>query len=390
MIEGPLAGLLVLDLGQYIAAPFCAKLLGDYGARVIKVEPPTGDPVRRFPPLTQGAGESALFLYLNTNKQGVTLDLENKQDKAVLRRLAARADVLVEGYPPGYLARIGLDYDHLASDNPALVMLSITPFGQTGPYASYKGPDIAMYAMSQWMNHLGEPGREPLKAGGWQAQYVAGLYGTVAVMTALSYRARGGEGQHIDLSNLEAAICVQSYPTTQYQWSGQIRARQGNMFSVMPCKDGFIGVNIAIAGEWERLCGMLAMPELLGDPRFKDRPSRTQHSQELAKRIGPWLRERTQEDLYREAQHWRIAFAKVCTPQQLLEDPQFAFREYFVEAEHPQAGRLQYPGPPVKMAEGSWALRSTAPVLGQDTEAVLQELGLRRDEIAELRRRKVI
>ena len=252
LTTGPLAGAKVLDLSEDIAGSFCARLLADYGADVLKLEPPSGSAMRRMPPFFADdphPEKSLFFLALNLNKKSATVNLENATGRDIVRRLVPHVDVIVESYRPGYLADLGLAYADLEKLNPSLVMTSITPFGQTGPYSQFNGEEIVNYAMGVIMSISGLENREPLKHGGFQAQYEGGLNGAASTSMALFMQENTGEGQHIDVSVTECvastAMAAQSiYPFTGGTL-GRRRAAGTNFGHPMPCEDGWI---IAQAG----------------------------------------------------------------------------------------------------------------------------------------------
>src|SRR5208283_5127019 len=246
VLPAVLDDLLVLDLGQGIAGPLCARLLGDYGADVIKVEPPGGECGRRMPPFFQDdphPEKSLFFLLANLNKRGVALDLERPEGAALFRRLARTADVIVESFPPGYLASLGLDHATLEQDNPGLVMTSITPFGQTGPYSHYKGDEIVAYATGGIMAISGTADREPLQHGGFPAEYEAAMNGMLATNVALLTRDLNGVGQHVDVSVQDVVTSSLVINQPYYSFAGGVQGRrrpEGSSFGqVTPCKDGF-------------------------------------------------------------------------------------------------------------------------------------------------------
>ena len=227
----------VLDVSQGIAGPLCAKLLGDFGADVIKVEPPGGESARRMPPFVGDAPhpeKSLFFLLLNLNKQGVTLNLEEPRGAEIFRTLACRADVVVESFPPGYQASLGLDHASLERENPGVLMTSITPFGQTGPYSQYQGEEIVAYAMSGIMGISGTTDREPLKHGGFPGQYEAGFNGTLATLFALLLRDVTGVGQHVDVSIQEVVNSTMVINQPFYSWAGGVQGRRRPTLSEIP------------------------------------------------------------------------------------------------------------------------------------------------------------
>ncbi len=367
--EGPLAGVRVLEVGQLVSAPFAAKLLADYGAEVIKVEPPGGDPARRYSPFpAQPGADGALFLYLNTNKQSLVLDLATAAGQERFRRLAAEADLVVENLPPGTLAGWGLGYTELARLNPRLVMVSLTPFGQDGPYARYAATNLTALAMGGQMALTGDPDREPLKQAGFQADYQLGLNGFAAAAIAL-YGARvSGLGQHVDVAAVECMASTLEHALNTYAYTGRLLAgRRGNIRSatiaLYECADGYLGVH-AMPRNLPFLLELMGMPELLKDERFATPAARLQHNDELVARFTAWALGQHKKETYARAGRLRAPVAYVHTLQDLLDSPQLNARGYWQTVEHPVAGHLTYPGAPIRMSDSPWRA-GRAPLLGE-------------------------
>ena len=369
--EGPLTGIRVLEVGERVSAPFAAKLLADYGAEVIKVEPPAGDPARRhgpFPGDLPHPERSALFLYLNTNKQSIVLDLGRPADQGRCRRLAADADLVIENFPPGTLAGWGLGYEALAAANPRLVMVSLTPFGQDGPYARYTATNLTAFAMGGQMAMTGEPDREPLKNAGYQADYQLGLNGFAAAAIALCGAQFYGLGQHVDVSAVECMTSVLEASLCTYAYTGRyFGARRGNVLSsaiaIYPCTDGHLGVH-AMPRNLPFLFDLMGMPELLTDERFRTPAARLQHNDELLALFIGWAAEQRRKDVYARAGRMRAPVAYVHSLQDLKDSPQLAARGFWHEVDHPATGPLTYPGPPFRMSDSPWRA-GRAPLLGE-------------------------
>lgn len=367
--EGPLAGVRVLEVGQLVSAPFAAKLLADYGAEVIKVEPPGGDPARRYGPSpVQPGADGALFLYLNTNKHSLVLDLTSAAGQERFRRLAAEADLVIENLPPGTLAGWGLGYAELACLNPRLVMVSLTPFGQDGPYAGYAATNLTALAMGGQMALTGDPDREPLKQAGFQADYQLGLNGFAAAAIALYGARMSGVGQHVDVAAVECMASVLEHALNTYAYTGRLLAgRRGNVRSatiaLYECADGYLGVH-AMPRNLPFLLELMGMPELLKDERFATPAARLQHNDELVARFTAWALGQHKKETYARAGRLRAPVAYVHTLQDLLDSPQLNARGYWQTVEHPVAGRLTYPGPPIRMSDSPWRA-GRAPLLGE-------------------------
>ena len=394
--NGALSELRILDLSSGIAGAYCTKLLADFGADVTKVEPPAGgDPLRDWGPYPDDAPDSErglLFWYLNANKRGITLDIAGEAGRNLLGKLLSSHHVVVESYSSAWARGVGITYDSFAGERPDLIWLSITPFGQSGPYADYKATDLIMQAASGWLFDGGVPEREPLKTGGFITHYIIGSYGAVAVLAAWAYRQMSGHGQHIDLSGMEAVQSTTGYAALGYSVTGQTRGRsgQGFPFAIVPCKDGYVGVNILTASHWELLCAFMGRPDLTEDPRFATPAARRENAGELTAIVTEWASEHTREEIFR-AQEWRVPLNLVPTVAEILAFPQHAAREFFVERDLPGVGVIRQPGAPFKMSASPWRLRRGAPKLGEHNhEVYCKELGLSASDLVQLRRHRVI
>ncbi len=384
----PLEGIRVLEVGTFVSAPYCGRLFAGYGAEVIKIEPPGGDLARAHGPFRDGEPNpetSALFLYLNTNKQSVELDLASQAGRDALLRLAADADVIIENFRPGDARALGLEYERLRAANPRLVLVSITAYGQEGPYAEYRSNNLIAFAMGGQMFITGDPDREPVKNGGYQADYQGGLNAFSAANLALLAAERDGEGQHVDISVqhcmgpiLEAGIPFYSY---NGMWLGQ---RRGNLMSsfmgVYPCLDGQVGVHV-MARNFPPFARATGHPEWLEDERFATAESRREHDDVLMAEVIAWAAGVTKKEAYALGGEHRAPITFIHTMKDLLESPQLASRGYLRRIDHPVAGEATYPGPPWWMGPDAWR-DGPAPLLGEHTAAVLGEAGLSAAEVA--------
>ncbi|MCI0794400.1 MAG: CoA transferase [Chloroflexi bacterium] len=397
MPPGALDGVKVLDLSQDIAGSFCARLLADYGAEVLKLEPPGGAALRRMGPFFQDdphPEKSLFFLVLNLNKKGATINLESATGRAIFKELIEHVDVVVESYQPGYLASLGLGYDDLEQLNPGLVMTSITPFGQDGPYSQYQGEEIVSYAMGMIMSVSGIQGREPLKHGGFQAQYEGGLNGAAATAMALFSQVNTGEGQHIDVSVTECVASSMMATQTMYPFMGGTQHRrraQGGMFThPMACADGWIIVQTGGGASWEDICDLFEAPEMM-DPRFSDPAQRPQNGAELDRIIVDAIKDRSKWDLFPKAAQARILFGVVQTPRELVECPQLASRDFFREVDHPVIGRIKVPAVLFNFSVSPYQLRCPSPTLGQNNQEIYVEgLGYSQEDFCRLRQLNAI
>jgi len=398
-----LSNVRVLDLTHYIAGPYCTKLLADYGAEVIKVEKPgEGDGARRLGPFLKDEPhleKSGLFLYLNTNKKGITLNLKTKLGIKIFKDLVKWADVLVENFEPRVMPSLGLDYETLKQINSKLVMTSISNFGQTGPYRDYKASEIILYGMGGAMISTGLPER-PLKLAGSVVQYQAGTVAAVATMGALIASKFQGTGQHVDISIIETQECSADRRTTNllsFAYSGGTTFFRAHRMGLLimphgryPCKDGFVEYAGGEPVFWPRWVKMLEMPELLENPRFKDLADLS-HRGEFEAIFLPWLVELTKREATEKAQKAGVPGAAIQTPKEVVNDPHFNERGFFVEIEHPEAGKIKYPGCPFKTERTSWEVRRPAPLLGQHNEKVYCDLlGYTKEDLIKLKAMGVI
>ncbi len=397
MLEGALTGVKVLDLSEDIAGSFCARLLADYGADVLKLEPSGGAALRRMGPFFHDdphPEKSLFFLVLNLNKKGATLNLETSLGRTILLRLTQQVDVIVESFRPGYLSSLGLGYPDLQKLNPSLVMTSITPFGQDGPYSQFQGEEIVSYAMSMIMSISGLQGREPLKHGGFQAQYQGGLFAAAATAMALFGEQTNGEGEHVDVSITECVASTMMGTQTIYPFMGGVHTRrraEGGMFeNPMPCIDGWIIVHGGGGASWEDIAEFFEAPELL-EPRFAERAQRAQNGREMDQVILNAIKDREKWELFPKAAQARMLFGLVQTPAELVECPQLQSREFYRQVEHPVIGNIKVPAELFRFSETPYQLRLPAPTLGEhNPEIYVQGLGYTQQQLVQLRQLNVI
>ena len=402
-----LEGLRVLDLSQGVAGPYCTKLLADYGASVVKVEPPGGgDPARQagpFPEDLPHRERSALFLHLNTSKRSITLDVASARGRLLLKQLLPHFDVLVESYTPGTLAELGLSDSVIKRQHRNLVVTSITPYGQTGPYSHYRFTELTVFGTGGGMYREGFPDREPLKVGGNIGQYFAGTCASVATLAAALKARFTGKGEWLDISIME---CLAGHPHQVsrglvYDYSREVERRQPPHTPALPgtsgygvgtfrCRDGH--VTFLPLGErmWPNIVEMLGMPELLEDPRFATGEARTENRDNFDAIFLPWLLEHTKQEVFQAAQEAGVPGAPLNQPPDVLADTHMQEREYFVQIDHPEAGSLLYPGAPFKLSHGAWHARR-APKLGEHNQEVYRSLlNMGQDDLAQLQETGVI
>lgn len=374
----PLEGLRVLEIGTFVSAPYCGKLFAGYGAEVIKVEPPGGDLSRAHGPFKDGVPNpetSALFLYLNTGKKSVVLDIGAPEGRRQFLELVKTADVVIENFRPADMRRLGLTYETLSAANPRLVVISITAFGQDGPYADYESNNLVAFAMGGQMFMTGTQDGGPLKNGGYQADYQGGLNAFSAGMLAVLAAERDGLGQHVDVSVqqcmapiLEATI---PYYTYMGRWAGLRRGNHmASFIGIYPCADGHLGIHI-MARNWKPFTDAIGRQDLFDDPRFVTQAARAQNNDDLMAEFYAWAAGETKHDIYRRAGAGRAPIAFVHTMDDLLTSPQLESRGFIQRIDHPVAGEAAYPGPPWWIGPDGWS-HQRAPLLGEHTGELLE------------------
>ena len=392
----PLSGVRVLDLTWYTAGPFATRLLADYGADVVKIERPlVGDPARDIPPFyehEQGVERSGLFLFLNTSKRSVTVDLKSPEGREAVKGLAAKADVLVENFSPRVMSSLGLDYATLSALNPKLVMTSISNFGQTGPYRDWKGTDITFYGMGGAMINTGHPDREPLNLSGHVPTFHIGAIAAAATSIAIVGAEASGEGDHLDVSAFETwmgAIDRRMAYLMSHQYTGDVSSRPWPASAlgsgVFGCADGHFMIT-AGAAMFPRLAQMVGAGGLLEQPEWSTvaERSKPERIDEFAAVLIPWLFERTKAEIRDACQEYGVLGGPVNTFEDVLGDRHLNARGFFHEIEHPTTGPAVYPGYSFKLhVDGGMPPRRRAPLLGEHTQEVLGgELGMTDREIA--------
>ena len=384
----------ILDLADEKAS-FCSRLLADMGARVIKVEKPGGDSSRSIGPFLRNSPhpERSLFFYHNnTNKLGITLNLENSIGREIFCTLLKGTDVVVETFPPGYLKNLGLGFEALCEINPRLILVSVTGFGQNGPRMNHKSCDLVASAMSGQMYVSGSPSTPPLKPFGEQSYYAASLFAAVGILLALRKRNRSGKAEHIDISLQEAATSTLEHVMIRYFYDHIIPKRQGrvywnNAFYIAPCKDGFILVTLL--HQWETLVEWMdseGMADDLTEETWNDEQYRLQRRDHVIEVLNRWTKTHTTGELFEMGQLMGFPWAPICSAQEVVESPQLRARGLFRTTDHPEIGTsLTYPGLPYKFNAPVTKQVGRAPLIGEHNVQVLQrELGLSRREIRRL------
>ena len=383
-----LSDIKVLDLSHGVSGPFCTKFLAGLGAEVIKVEPTgTGDSSRQSKPFLGGPDDvesSALFAYLNTSKMSVTLDLDIPDQALSVKQLAQESDILVESYAPGYLQSLGLGYGALAETNAGLIYVSVTPFGQTGPYRDYKGADIVAQAIGALMYTIGLPDREPLKVGGESVLYTTGISAFSAAMLALHVRDTQGFGQHVDISAMEVMTVAQIHSSINEQFGHTSVRRPTNL---VRAKDGWVSPGLESGvqlGTWPKVCELMGVPQFAEDTRFTTQEGRRTNQQDLLKVIGDWAATKPKEEIYHTLQALRTITGYVATVEDLLVAKQLVDRKFFRTLADPVFGDVVHPGAPFRMGEDGWRLLPP-PRLGEHNDEILGgRLGYSSEKISEV------
>lgn len=380
--QTPLGVFRVIDFSRMAAGPYCAKLLADFGADVIKVEEPQGDDARRLsvrPDDVQAGEFSPLFLYANTNKRGVTLDLETEAGREAFRELVATADVLIEDRVPGEMARWGLDYGSLKAINPNLIMTSITPFGQTGPFSHYKAHHLTTFHSSGQgyllpMNST-SLGRAPVKGAGFIGDFDSGISSAIATLAALYWRGAGGTGQHIDVAKQQALMHLDKSQLRRFVDDGVSPNRTGRgrlLDTIVRGKDGeYIVVILSSQIQWSGLFEAMGRPEWGARPPFDTQKGRSDNHDELFQRLQAWANDYTAEEMFHMIQGARSACAPIYKAEHFGASPQVRERGFVIELDHPVAGKLNYPGRAWPFSNETWQGERAAPLLGQHNNEVL-------------------
>jgi len=391
MTKSPAAleGIRVLDVTQVMAGPFCAMLLADLGATVIKVEPPAGDSTRQMP----GASgtDSPSFNAVNRGKRSIVINLKTAEGREVFARLARSSDIVIENYRPGVMRSLGLDYATLSATNPRLIYASISGYGQTGPDRGKGGFDLIAQGVAGIMSITGEPGGPPVKAGVPVTDLGAGLFALVGILAALQHRARTGAGQQIDTSLVDAGVALSVWEATEYfSGIGVPRAlgsahRMNAPYQAVRCADGYITLGAANERLFRRLCEVLGHTEWSADPAFAENASRVKHREALAARIESITATQPRAHWLSLLEANDIPCGPINDYAQVFADPQVLAREMVVETAHPTFGHLRTLGSPIKMSATPPDVSRRAPQLGEHTEEVLAEAGLGDAAIGALR-----
>jgi CoA:oxalate CoA-transferase len=390
LAKGPFSGLLVVDLTRVLAGPYCAMMLGDMGARVIKIEPPVkGDDSRHYGPyLTaqSGAVKSGYFISVNRGKQSIALDLKAPADRAVFEALLARADVVIENYRGGTMEKLGYGYDALKEKHPRLIYAAVSGFGHTGPYAKRPAYDMIAQAMGGVMSLTGHPGGPPTRVGTSTGDITAALFATIGIATALYDRERTGRGQKVDVAMLDSQVAVLENAITRYVATGEVPGKLGSRhpsiapFAAFATKDGHIAIAAGNDDLWARVCKVLDREELVADARFRTNPSRVAHVEAMAVEMERALSARPSKDWLAALEEAGVPCGPLNDVADVMADPQVLARNMIVQSLDPDLGPIRMQGNPVKLsAHEDATTRGAAPDLDADRAAILKELGLAPD-----------
>jgi formyl-CoA transferase len=390
--HGPLAGLKVLELGQLIAGPFAAKTLADFGAEVIKIEPPgSGDPLRQWRLLHNGT--SVWWQVQSRNKKSVVLDLREPSDRNIVRRLADEADVLIENFKPGMMEKWGLGYDELSRTHPGLVMLRISGYGQSGPYKDRPGFGVVAEAMGGLRHLTAEPGRVPVRVGVSIGDTLASLHGVIGVLMALQERHRSGRGQVVDVALYESVFNVMESLLPEYSAFGVVREPAGSALpgiapsNAYACADGWVLVAGNGDSIFKRLMNAIGRDDLGQDPTLSDNVGRVKRVAEIDAAIGAWTASRTVAEVLDVLNAAQVPAGRIYTARDIADDPHYRERGMLESVTTADGLTLEVPGIVPKLSRTPGAITRRAPTLGEDTEAVLREVGLSEDQLAALKAR---
>ncbi|HPU69199.1 MAG TPA: CoA transferase [Acetomicrobium flavidum] len=396
MLSGPLEGVIVLDFTRVLAGPFCAMILADLGAEVIKIErPKTGDDSRAYTPIVKG--ESAYFMSINRGKKSVTLDLKNPKGKEIALRLGEKADILIENFKPGVMEKLGLSYEAFAARNPRIIYASCSGFGQYGPLSEKPAYDLIVQGLGGIMSITGPDKNTPTKVGSSIADIFAGVFTAIGILAALHHRESSGKGQYVDVAMLDCMVAILENAIARYVATGVVPEPIGNRhpsiapFATFKTQDGHINIACGNNELWRRLCVALNRPHLYEDARFKTNADRVANWADLEPLLQEAFIECPTEKWLKEFDDAGIPAGKINNIADVVKDPHVLARDMIVDVIHPVAGSFALPGIPVKLSMTPGKIKSPAPVLGQHNEEVLTEyLGMTPDDVNALKEEGVI
>ena len=399
MGEAPqaLKGVKVLDLSRVLAMPFCSMILGDLGADIVRVERPEGgDETRKWGPPWVG-DQSAYYLGINRNKKSITVDLKKKEGQEIIHRLAKKRDIFLENYLPGTLSKMNLGYEQIRDMNPAIIYASLTGFGQDGPSRNLPGYDFIMQARGGLMSITGEADGPPIRSGVAVVDITGGLFACSAVLAALHYREKTGRGQYIDLALLDTQVCWLANQANNYLVSGKVPWRSGNAHpNMVPAetfmaKDGvYIALSVGNDPQWRNFCRVAEIESLTENPKFANNPKRVENHKELIPLIQEAILKKSSGEWHRLLTEAGIPNGPINTIDRVFQDPQVLSRGMVIEMNHPVIGKYRIVGSPLKFSETPVQYRKAPPLLGEDTEGILLDLGYDLKKIVKLREDRVI
>jgi CoA:oxalate CoA-transferase len=390
-----LDGIRVIDLSTFQAAPFCCQILADFGADVIRVEPPGGAVDRELGPFSQNGENIAVAMY-NRNKRGLTLNLKSRKGREIFNRLVRKSDVVVNNLTLGAVSSLRVSYTALRRINPRLIYASVTAFGRSGPYAERPGFDTLAQAISGHMYITGFPEGPPTKAGSSYADYGSGLYAVIGILLALHKRNKTGRGQAVDIGILDTCVSFMEAVYPQYITMNEVQPQLGNQrpFSSPTgsyrCKDGYVCITVTLNTMWKRFARLIGREDLAEDPRFGTSDLRRRSRDYMNSIAESWLADKTRDEAVRQLVAAGVPAAAVNTVPEAVSDPQILARGMIVDVDHPRVGRLPLPGIVVKLSEDPGSIKTPAPDPGQHNGEILKHLGYSDAEITELKRKGTI
>jgi CoA:oxalate CoA-transferase len=404
MTPRALEGMKIVEYCNMVSGPYCSKLLADMGADVLKVEPPlTGDDSRKrgpFPGDVPHQEKSGLFLYLNSNKMGLTLDLKKPEGKEIFKKLIEKTDVLILDRPPGEMEELELDYETLRAVNPGLIMISITPYGRSGPFKDYKAFQLNTVHASGQGYMLPIPAedmdRPPVKVGGNSSGFDVGLVAVVAVTAAYYWKILTGKGQFIEMSKQEALMSMQRVESVTFANDQVVLTRGGDKVrrmpgGIMPCKDGYIVVVTPEEHQWNSLVKLIGDPQWAKEDWCRGPISRSENAEIINERIIEWTMNHSKEEIFRRGQALSCPIAPVNTAADIYHSEQFKARNFFVEMKHPKVGKIPFPSSSFRFSKTPWKLLRAAPLLGEHNEEIYgRHLGISKEELANLKNKGII
>ncbi|MBN18003.1 MAG: hypothetical protein CL758_00760 [Chloroflexi bacterium] len=392
-----LSGIKVLDIGSGVSSGYCSKIFSNLGAQVIKIESAKGDSLRYMGPFPEDKfhiEKSAMHLSLNMGKHSIVLDFNNKVDIENYLRLSSKVDIIIENHPLGELDKLGIGYNNIKNINKEIIFTSITPFGNEGPYKNYKLTDLVLFHMAGHSHGLLGPVENPeivapIRAGGYQAEFVVGMASATATMIALYRKISKNKGSHITISSFESMVtqlisglanCAYNKPVPSRDLNLQKEASVGGMVTaiggILPCNDGYVAISPREDAQWERWLQVMDSPEWANQDRFKTREGRQDNYKDLWDLISEWSINKSKFDIARKGQDKRIPCFPVNTIEDLMTDKHLLEREFFIELDHPYVGSLKYPGVAYKLSNApKYTNKFSAPVLGQDNSMLAELIG---------------